>query len=193
MKRDWSQVNRQNRVRKSGSERMDGTVEPLTGSNARGYSSRPRYITVLCPLCERHIPKRQEFDHARECRAVWESKVAKPDWIHSEKMFQLWKNLLHAEHRHEHARVVLMLRCMLEAHAIERTRPFTPSGDGTTAIQRYAEILRTRDQALGATFQQIHSDLIRIQESPGTLDESIAQEAKARAIGVLASLPCRDF
>lgn len=186
MKRDWSRVNRERRVWTHGAERSVGFPEPLTGANARGYSSGPRYETILCPLCEQHIPKRQAHTHRDQCRATWEARILKPAWIQSDRMLQHWRNLLHAEHIHEYARVILMLRTVLESHAFERTSAHREAIPSTTIVQRYTTFLTDRDPALGNEFQQLHSELNQMLASAGPIDETLVQVAKTRLIRLLS-------
>jgi hypothetical protein len=61
MKRDWSRVNRERRVWTHGAERSVGFPEPLTGANAQGYSSDPRYETILSFLTDRDPALGKEF------------------------------------------------------------------------------------------------------------------------------------
>lgn len=139
MNRDWDKFRRQQRVRKNGSEKLPGSVEPLTGPNARGYGTGSTRPAKRCPFCDRYIKERDWHEHRPGCQKASEAKVPCPPWIRSAAILAKWRELHSMERLKETRRALMLVREIIEIHAIEMSRSVSPM----TAESRVRHCLRT--------------------------------------------------
>lgn len=187
MNLNWDKFRRQQRVRKNGSEKLPGVVEPLSGPNARGYGTGPRKPAIQCPFCDGLIADSQFKAHKDLCQEDWKSRIACPAWIRSQPVLLRWRDLLCDEHLGEVPRFRLMVMAIIELQA-DKSSQQAPPADREVMVRRYLGTLPPSQVHIASELGELYEACLAGLTSDEQADAGLMRTTRERLVRLFETL-----